>query len=72
MFVVIIFIVFVVVDSIMKSLVNPGEEKTQDVLKKADDFIEKVSEVKAVKKYKPQDNTGGSWLASVKWRCPNK
>ena len=60
MFVVIIVVVIVVVDSIMKSLVNPGEEKTQDVLKKADDFIEKVNEVKAVKKYKPQDNTGGS------------
>lgn len=43
----------------MKSLVSPGEQKTQDVLKKADDFIEKVNKVKTTKKHPSRDNTGG-------------
>ena len=42
----------------MHSLVTPGDQNTKDVLKKADDFIDKCNEEKSIKKRPPRDNTG--------------
>ena len=42
----------------MQSLVSPGDENTQEVLRKADDFIDKCNEEKCSKKRPPRDNTG--------------
>ena len=54
-----------VVDSIMRSLVSPGEEKTQEVLKKADEFIEKRNKDKTAQKHPPRDNTGTFLIYSL-------